>query len=40
MKLRAERRHRFSCLALMAWDEKNRDEWAKRYLEQLGRPLL
>lgn len=22
----------------MAWDEKNRDEWAKRYLEQLARP--
>ena len=20
----------------MAWDEKNRDEWAKRYLEPLG----
>ena len=20
----------------MAWDEKNRDEWAKRYLEFLG----
>ena len=28
-------RPKLAACAAMAWDEKNRDEWAKRYLEPL-----